>query len=59
MKKKKEDLISDDSKKILRQDFTRLENPVTIAVFTDDRENKPFNEFSIALIKELAGFFSI
>jgi thioredoxin reductase (NADPH) len=54
MKKKKDKLISGDTKKILQRDFARLEEPVTILLFTSENENVPFNEYSHNLLVELS-----
>jgi thioredoxin reductase (NADPH) len=54
MKQKETVLITPDSRKILQEEFAQLQSPVTIMVFTDDRENKPFNDFCLALISELS-----
>lgn len=54
MKQKQDSLLSDDSRKILQKEFSQLIDPVTIIVFTDDGENRPFNEFSTGLVKELS-----
>ena len=54
MKKKKDKLISGDTKKILQRDFARLEEPVTILLFTSENENMPFNEYSHNLLVELS-----
>ncbi len=54
MKQNKNVLITPDSRKILQEEFAQLQSPVTIMVFTDDRENKPFNDFCLALISELS-----
>jgi len=54
MKQKKSRLIADEAKKILEEDFKQLEGPVTIAVFTNGQENKPFSDFSVALLSELS-----
>ncbi len=53
-KKKKDDLIQEDSRKILRSDFAQLADPVTLLLFTDDAENEPFNAFARKLVTELA-----
>ncbi len=54
MEQKKKILISENSRKILKEDFSQLKEPVNIIVFYDDKENKPFNEFSRELLKELS-----
>jgi thioredoxin reductase (NADPH) len=54
MEQKKKELISENSRKILKEDFSQLKEPVNIIVFYDDKENKPFNEFSRELLKELS-----
>ena len=54
MKEKKNLLLSTESRKALKEDFLQLKEPVTIFVFTDDEENKPFTEFSVKLISELS-----
>jgi thioredoxin reductase (NADPH) len=54
MKQKEKLLIAADSRKVLKEEFSKLQSPVDIIVFTDLKENKPFNDFSIELINELA-----
>jgi thioredoxin reductase (NADPH) len=54
MEQKEKVLISENSRKILKEDFSQLKEPVNIIVFYDDKENKPFNEFSRELLKELS-----
>jgi len=54
MKEKKNLLLSTESRKALKEDFLQLKEPVTIFVFTDEEENKPFTEFSVKLISELS-----
>jgi thioredoxin reductase (NADPH) len=54
MEQKKTVLITPDSRKILQEEFSQLRSPVTLMVFTDDTKNKPFNDFCLALISELA-----
>jgi thioredoxin reductase (NADPH) len=54
MKRKKDLLISAESRKALEEDFRQLKEPVTIFVFTNDKENRPFSDFSLKLIEELA-----
>ncbi len=52
-KKKREVLIQEDSRKVLRGDFAQLSDPVALLLFTDDSENKPFNVFVRKLVSEL------
>ena len=54
MKQKKNQLIPEDSRVILRKEFSHLTEEVRIIIFTDDKENRPFNEYSVNLINELA-----
>jgi thioredoxin reductase (NADPH) len=54
MEQEKKVLISENSRKILKEDFSQLKDPVNVIVFYDDQENKPFNEFSVELMKELS-----
>ncbi len=54
MGEKKNLLLSAESRKALREDFRQLKEPVTIFVFTDSEENKPFSEYSVKLVSELS-----
>jgi thioredoxin reductase (NADPH) len=54
MKQKKARLLPAEARKILEEDFRQLEDPVTILVFTDEKENLPFSEFSMDLLGELS-----
>ena len=54
MKQKKNQLIPEDSRVILRKEFSHLTEEVRIVIFTEDTENRPFNEYSVNLINELA-----
>ncbi|MEJ2683487.1 MAG: thioredoxin-disulfide reductase [Candidatus Sulfobium sp.] len=47
-------LISENARKILKEDFSQLTVPVNVIVFYSDKENQPFNEFSRELLKELS-----
>jgi thioredoxin reductase (NADPH) len=55
-KRKKDILLPDEAREILKQDFNQLENPVSVLVFTDEenRENKPFGEFAVKFLRELS-----
>jgi thioredoxin reductase (NADPH) len=56
-KKAKNDvLLPPEARKILKQDFGQLENPVTVLVFTDEenKENRPFSEFTVRFLGELS-----
>lgn len=54
MKQKKQLLIPEESRKVLRREFAQLIDDVKIILFTDDKDNKPFNEYSVNLLSELA-----
>ena len=54
MKQPKKVLISENSRKILKEDFSQLKDPVNLILFFDDNENRPFNEFSRQLLLELS-----
>jgi thioredoxin reductase (NADPH) len=54
MKEKKARLISEEARKILEEDFKQFEGPVAVLVFTDEKENQPFSEFSVNLLGELS-----
>jgi len=54
MKQKENLLITPDSRKVLQEEFSQLQSQVNIVVFTDEKENKPFNDFAVNLISELA-----
>ncbi len=54
MKQKKPNLIPEESRKVLRKEFAQLIDDIKIIVFTDDKANKPFNEYSVNLLSELA-----
>jgi thioredoxin reductase (NADPH) len=57
MKEKKKDiLLPPEAREILKQDFSQLENPVSVLVFTDEenRENRPFGEFAVKFLRELS-----
>lgn len=54
MKQKKDQLISEDSRKILQKDLRQLKRTVTVLVFTSDDENEPFNSYSQKLLSELS-----
>jgi thioredoxin reductase (NADPH) len=54
MEEEKKRLISEEARKILEEDLKQLETPVTVYVFTDERENLPFSEFSTNLLGELS-----
>jgi len=54
MEENKTPVISGDARKVLEKDFAQLQSPVTVMVFTDDRENLPFNEFTVSFVRELA-----
>lgn len=49
-----ERLINDDTRKVLKKEFGRLKEPVTVFVFTSEKENQPFNEFAKKLLNELS-----
>jgi thioredoxin reductase (NADPH) len=55
-KEGKAPFLPQEARKILKRDFSQLENPVSVVVFTDDtsKENRPFGEFAIGFLKELA-----
>jgi thioredoxin reductase (NADPH) len=55
-KKKKDILLPPEAREILKQDFSQLENPVSVLVFTDEenKENKPFGEFAVKFLRELS-----
>lgn len=54
MKQKKDQLISEDSRKILQKDLRQLKHTVTVLVFTSDEENEPFNSYTQKLLSELS-----
>jgi thioredoxin reductase (NADPH) len=54
MEEKKDLLLSAELRKALKKDFLQMADPVTVFVFTDDQENKPFSDFSLKLISELS-----
>lgn len=54
MKQKKNLLIPEESRGLLRKEFRQLKEEIKLIVFTDDKSNKPFNEYSINLLSELA-----
>ncbi len=54
VKQKKNLLIPEESRRLLRKEFSQLIEDVKIIVFTDDKGNKPFNEYSVNLLTELA-----
>jgi thioredoxin reductase (NADPH) len=54
MQQKNDNLINSETRKILKDDFSKLKDPVDILVFTSDTENQPFNEFSRKLLDELS-----
>ncbi|HSB30486.1 MAG TPA: thioredoxin-disulfide reductase [Candidatus Sulfobium mesophilum] len=54
MKQRKQLLIPEESRKVLRREFAQLIDDVKIILFTDDKDNKPFNEYSVNLLSELA-----
>jgi thioredoxin reductase (NADPH) len=54
MKPKKNLLIPEESRTLLRKEFRQLNEDIKIIVFTDDKANKPFNEYSVNLLSELA-----
>jgi thioredoxin reductase (NADPH) len=54
MKQKKNLLIPEESRVILRKEFSQLNEAVKIMIFTADKENRPFNEYSVNLLRELA-----
>jgi len=47
-------IITDEVKKDLRENFKRLDNPVTIAVFTKEGVNDQYNRIATQLITEMA-----
>ncbi len=54
MKQKKNLLIPEESRAILRKEFSHLDKDVQIILITAEKENKPFNEYSTNLLRELA-----
>ena len=54
MKPRNEPLISRDSGRTIKKELDSLKDPVSILAFTSEEVNKPFNEFSIKLLNELA-----
>jgi thioredoxin reductase (NADPH) len=54
MEENKTRLISEEAKKILEEDLKQLETAVTVFIFTDEKENLPFSEFSLKLLGELS-----
>jgi thioredoxin reductase (NADPH) len=55
-KKGKDILLPPEAREILKQDFSQLENPVSVLVFTDEenKENRPFGEFAVKFLRELS-----
>jgi thioredoxin reductase (NADPH) len=53
---KKDVLLPPEARKVLSEDFTQLEHPVSVYIFTDEenRENRPFNEFAVKFLGELS-----
>lgn len=49
-----ERLIDDDTRKVLKKEFVRLKEPVTVFVFTSEEENQQFNEFAKKLLNEVS-----
>lgn len=54
MGRKKTQLISEEAKKVLQEDFRQMRDPVPVLAFTDEKENQPFNEYSKNLLTELS-----
>ena len=54
MEEKKTRLISEKARKVLEEDLKQLEDAVTVFVFTNEKENVPFSEFSVNLLAELS-----
>jgi thioredoxin reductase (NADPH) len=57
MKEKKKDiLLPPEAREILKKDFSQLETPVSVLVFTDEenKENRPFGEFAVKFLRELS-----
>jgi len=52
--KQKNLLIPEESRTVLRKEFRQLNEDIKLIVFTDDKANKPFNEYTVNLISELA-----
>ncbi len=55
-KMKKDVLLPPEARKILKQDFSQLEQPVNVFIFVDEenKENRPFGEFAVKFLGELA-----
>lgn len=54
MKQKRNLLIPEESRALLRKEFRQLNEDIKIIVFTDDKTNKTFSEYSVTLLNELA-----
>lgn len=54
MKPQQDKFISKESEAIIRKELENMTDPVAILIFTSDKENKPFNNFSIKLFTALS-----
>lgn len=54
MKREKEPLINEETKKLLREELKHLADPVTVLLFTKEDQNKEFNEYCHRLLSELS-----
>ncbi|MDA8431447.1 MAG: FAD-dependent oxidoreductase [Nitrospiraceae bacterium] len=46
-------LIPPDSRKVLQEEFSQLQSPVGILIFTDEKKEDPFSDFAAGLVREL------
>ncbi|GAB4490125.1 MAG: FAD-dependent oxidoreductase [Thermodesulfovibrionales bacterium] len=54
MKPRQEPLVSEETRKALKEEFSRLDREVTVMAFLSDTENRPFSEYTKKLLSELA-----
>ncbi len=54
MKPNKEEFISENTRKVLREELSRMQGTVNIVAVISDGQNRPFNDFSRKLLAELA-----
>ncbi|MBA4372226.1 MAG: hypothetical protein C0402_05140 [Thermodesulfovibrio sp.] len=50
----KKPFLTEEARKHLREDLLQMKDPVSLVLFTGATANKPFNEFSVKLLNELA-----
>ncbi len=54
MEPKKEEFISENTKKVLQKELAQMKESVTLIAVISDEQNKPFNDFCRKLLKELS-----